>query len=125
LKGNGEELIIYDAIVSCEEAHQEDEVADLTKGIEGTSLQLVTDKAKNDANQEQQGAVADISEHDAKQEGEGYDREDSRVSFLEHRNTICVNNFLKGVSKLVSLNVSRLCDSMILKSSDLGCTKIS
>jgi len=69
--------------------------------------------------------VADISEHDAKQEGEGYDREDCRVSFLEHRNTICVYNFLKGVSKLVSLNVSRLCDSMILKSSDLGCTKIS
>lgn len=45
--------------------------------------------------------MADITEHHTEQEGESHDREDSRVDFLVHRNTVGVDDLLEDISKVI------------------------
>ena len=45
--------------------------------------------------------MTDVAEHDSKQEGEGYDGEETRIDFLVSRDTIAVHDRLERLSELV------------------------
>ena len=50
---------------------------------------------------EEDGSVTNITKHDSKEEGEGDDREETRVGLLVVGNTISLNNFLSRSRKTV------------------------
>ena len=62
---------------------------------------------EEDGNQEQKEAVAEVTEHDTKLEGEGHDGEDGGVDLTIAGNTVGVHNLLEGFGELVGLEVSR------------------
>ena len=64
--------------------------------------------------------MADISEHNTKQEGEGNDGEDCWVDLLEHGDSIGIHNFLKGICEFISLDIGWLLYRMIFKPSDFS-----
>lgn len=72
--------------------------------------------AEESSHKEQKEAMADITEHHTEQEGESYDREDCRVNFLVHRNTIGVDDLLEDVREVIRLNVCGRLYGMVLKS---------
>ena len=64
--------------------------------------------------------MADISKHDSKQEWEGHDSEDCWVYLLEHGDTICIHNFLKGVCEFIGLDIGWFLYGMIFIPSDFS-----
>ena len=51
--------------------------------------------------------MANITEHDSKEEGECNDREQSRIHLLVVGHTICINNLLKWSCEVVGFEESR------------------
>ena len=60
--------------------------------------------------------MAHISEHDSEKEWESHDSKDSRVNFFMHGDTICINDLLEHLSKIIRFNVGRRLYVMIFKS---------
>lgn len=57
--------------------------------------------------------MAQITEHDTKEEGECDDREYCRIDFLVHWNTVGVHDLLEDPCELICLDVSRGLDTMV------------
>lgn len=71
--GEGEELIIHKASVGCEKAEQKEEVSVGKEEVDSSSLELVVEQTKDAAKSEHDETMADVTEHDAEQEGERHD----------------------------------------------------
>ena len=61
-----------------------------------------------------------ISEHNTKEEGEGYASENGWVNLLVHGHTISVDDFLKSPCKFVSLEVGGGLDVVAIESFELS-----
>ena len=60
------------------------------------------------AEAEEDGAVTHVTKHDAKEEREGDDCEETRIGFLVLSYTISLNNFLSRCCEVVGGEVSRI-----------------
>lgn len=94
LEGDRGEVVVYDAAVEGEEAHEQEEVANLAElAHEGAGLAV--GPAEDQGEDNQHGAVHDVAEHYSEQEGEAGNREYRWVDFLVLRDRICVNYLLE------------------------------
>lgn len=88
------EVIIYPATVKSKEAHHEHHVSQVTCKGEGRFLDGVVVEYQIKAEDEHDQTVADISEHDTKEEGESDGGEDRRVDLLVTGSAVGVGDFL-------------------------------
>mmetsp|Transcript_59342 Transcript_59342/g.145717 ORF Transcript_59342/g.145717 Transcript_59342/m.145717 type:complete len:215 (-) Transcript_59342:1069-1713(-) len=104
LRRNGEELVVDEARVGGEDAHQEDVVAPLVERAEhlvGSEVrELLLEIAQQPASERHHDPVTDITEHDTEEEGEGDDREDGGVELLVPRGTVRVDDRLRALREL-------------------------
>jgi hypothetical protein len=65
--------------------------------------------------------MCDVTKHHSEEEWEGDTCEDSRIDFLVHRDTICVDNLLKAPGEIVRLDVSGRRDAMAVELLEVSC----
>ncbi len=61
-----------------------------------------------------------ISKHDSEEEGESNHGKNCWVNFFVHWDTISINDFLENVRELISLDISRRRDLVVLKSLEVS-----
>lgn len=66
---------------------------------------MVTAKAKKDSEEKEQEAVADITEHDSKEERKGYHVEHCGVHFFIVRGPISDDDFMKRPDEFIHIEV--------------------
>ena len=106
--GDGEELVVDEAGVEAEEAHEGEQVSELDQHLERVSFVLLDEVCVVDQVEtcdEQKASVADVSEHDSEEEGEEGDGEQSGVDFSIARDPVGVDYFLEGGRELVEFEV--------------------
>lgn len=88
------EVIIYPATVKSKEAHHEHHIPQVTCKCEGRFLDGVVVEDQIQSEDEHDQPVADITEHNTKEEGESDGGEDRRVDLLVAGSTVGVGDFL-------------------------------
>jgi len=103
--GDGEEFVVEETVVDSEETHHEEQVSELLDLLHGAVVELVVEQAHDHTDEEDQGSVTVITEHDSEQEGEGHNGEDGGVSFLVGGDTVGVGDLLEHPCHVVELEV--------------------
>ena len=106
-----EDVVVDEAGVDGEEAHQRDQippveevVPNLVVRLAGNQLFLLDDAPQG--KEEGDGAVAGVPKHDGKQEGEGDDGEDGGVHLAVGGHAVGVDQRLEGGGELVGAEKS-------------------
>ena len=85
---NSEELVIYKPTVSGKEAHKQEKIPSKNSNFKSSTPKGISGSAEDDAGNKQQGPMANVSEHHAKQEWERNDGEDCWVGLSVTGNSI-------------------------------------
>ncbi len=110
------ELVVDQSVEHSKEAHEQKNVSHRKNAVYSTAVSLfqgLIHHAKDEAYQEKQEAMAQITEHDTKEEGECDDSEDCRIDFLVHRNTVGVHDLLEDPCEIICLDIGWGLDTMV------------
>ncbi len=108
---DAERFVVHEAGEDGEDGHHDDHVSACEKHGEHLAqvlpqhILLVLQHPRRE--DEHQQAVANVTEHDSEEEGEGDDGEDSGVGLLVPRHTVCIHDVLKRLREFVRPEVRR------------------
>lgn len=99
----GGEVVVDEAHVGREDAHEQEEVPDWGHGAcKSAGVRLVCE-TQPDGENEQQRSMHDVAEHDSEEEGERDDVKDSGIDLLVSWNSVCIHDFLEGPQEIIRL----------------------
>mmetsp|Transcript_3507 Transcript_3507/g.5329 ORF Transcript_3507/g.5329 Transcript_3507/m.5329 type:complete len:687 (-) Transcript_3507:294-2354(-) len=108
--GETEALVVEGSAVDGEEGHEDDEVATAEEHdehlVDLLVLDLGVDPEHGERGEEEEEAVANVTKHDTKEEGEGDDGKGRGVDLLVAGHTVRVDELLELLGELVGLVVS-------------------
>ena len=115
-EGNRHKIVVNEPAEGGEDAHEQGNVSKDQDALHGWGLlsDHVLKEAEAGSDQEEHGAVADISEHDAEEEREGDNREHGWIDFLVVRYAVSVDNLLEHPCDIVVSEKCRRLDAMFM-----------